>query len=153
MMHEIHHIKNSKRWVKLSLNKRLLMSVVLTLFVFSLRYALHDLLQDRMVFLLFLINAQIIAFYCGATFGFLSLFAGGGLALYYFVEPYQSFSILTSDDALRLTGYFMVSMLSIIMIEYLQRARYATLLLLMMSQSRYHCLVRLNQYLMHIQKK
>lgn len=129
------------------------MTLLITGGVFILRYILHAYLGGRHAFLPFLVAAQIIAFFYGYQFGFLALILGAVLGAYYFVPPYGTFTPPTPGDLIVLTGFFIATVISIVLIEHLRRSRYANRLLLMLSQSRYNCLLRLDNHRLHLQRR
>ncbi|MGZ5819172.1 MAG: DUF4118 domain-containing protein [Burkholderiaceae bacterium] len=129
------------------------MTLLITSVVFIVRYILHSYLGSRMAFLPFLLTAQVIAFFYGYQFGFFTLVLGALLGAYYFIPPFGSFSLPTGEDLILLGGYFIASGVSIVMIEHLRRSRYSNRLLLMMSQSRYNCLLRLDNHRLHLQRR
>ena len=129
------------------------MAILITGAVFLARSILHPYLLDRLAFLPFIFAAQIIAFFYGASSAFLGLICGALLGSYYFTAPFNTLTWPDGEDGIRLGGYFLASFLSIGLIEYLQRARYAARLLLMMSQSRYNCLLRLDNHRLHLQRR
>jgi K+-sensing histidine kinase KdpD len=100
-----------------------------------------------------LVAAQVIAFFYGYQFGFFAIVLGALLAAYYFVPPYGTFTPPTGEDLLVLAGIFVAAIISIILIEHLRRSRYSNRLLLMMSQSRYNCLLRLDNHRLHLQRR
>ena len=129
------------------------MTLLITGGVFSLRYILHAYLGGRHAFLPFLVAAQVIAFFYSYQFGFFALVLGAVIGSYYFTPPYSTFTLPTGEDLIVLTGYFIASAISIILIEHLRRSRYSNRLLLMMSQSRYNCLLRLDNHRLHLQRR
>ncbi|MGZ3237344.1 MAG: DUF4118 domain-containing protein [Burkholderiaceae bacterium] len=129
------------------------MTLLITGGVFTIRYILHAYLAGRVAFLPFLLTAQIIAFFYGYTFGFFALVLGALIGSYFFLPPYNSFTLPTGEDFVILTGYFIASGVAIVMIEHLRRSRYSNRLLLMMSQSRYNCLLRLDNHRLHLQRR
>jgi K+-sensing histidine kinase KdpD len=146
-------INNAKKWVPFSLPHRLFMTLLIISGVFILRYFLHAFLGGRHAFLPFLVAAQLIAYFYGYQFGLFSIVLGAGLAAYYFVPPYGAFTTLTRGDLIMLVGIFIAAVVSIILIEHLRRSRYSNRLLLMLSQSRYNCLLRLDNHRLHLQRR
>jgi K+-sensing histidine kinase KdpD len=129
------------------------MTLLITGGVFILRYILHAYLGGRHAFLPFLVAAQVIAFFYGYQFGFFALVLGAALGAYYFVPPYGAFTAPTGEDLIVLIGFFIGSSIAIILIEHLRRSRYSNRLLLMLSQSRYNCLLRLDNHRLHLQRR
>jgi K+-sensing histidine kinase KdpD len=129
------------------------MTLLITSGIFILRYILHAYLGGRHAFLPFLVTAQLIAFFYGYPFGFLALLLGAALGSYYFVPPFGAFTAPTGEDLIVLIGIFIAAAISIILIEHLRRSRYSNRLLLMMSQSRYNCLLRLDNHRLHLQRR
>jgi K+-sensing histidine kinase KdpD len=121
--------------------------------IFILRYILHAYLGGRHAYLPFLVAAQLIAFFYGYQFGFFAILLGAGLASYYFVPPYGTFTAPTGEDLIVLIGIFLAAVVSIVLIEHLRRSRYSNRLLLMLSQSRYNCLLRLDNHRLHLQRR
>lgn len=129
------------------------MTLLITGGVFILRYIVHAYLGGRHAYLPFLVAAQVITFFYGFQFGFFALVLGSLLASYYFVKPYNTFTPPTFEDLIVLAGIFIAAGISIILIEHLRRSRYSNRLLLMLSQSRYNCLLRLDNHRLHLQRR
>ena len=152
MSKAIGQIRNAKKWVAFSWSHRLIMTLAITGLVFGIRVILHPYLHERLAFLPFIFAAQIVAFFYGASFALFALILGALLGSYYFIPPDNEFGWPDGEDGIRLTGYFLASFIGIVLIEYLRRARYAARLLLM-SQSRYNCLLRLDNHRLHLQRR
>src|SRR4051812_36929146 len=116
-------MKNANRWAPHGLRP-----YVIALFALAIAYfvrdVLHGFLRGQSPYFSFVIANFLVGAYCGivpalfvATFGFL-------IALYFFVPPYDSFEIITFSDFIGLIGYVSVSLVGLILIEWLQRARH-----------------------------
>ena len=104
---------------------------------FFLRLELRPVLNSAFSYTFFYIATLVVCFYTGVGPSLFILVPGALLANYSFVAPYGEFTPLGPDDYQDLVQYFLSGALTLAIIEWLQRARYETQLLLKVSESRY----------------
>jgi len=134
-------IRNTKRWAPGGASPYAF-AIVAVVIAFTVRFALHPLLQGRFAFLFFTIAALLIEFYAGL--GPALLVVAGGLVIggYFFVPPFNSFDIPEGFDLVTIGLYLTIALVGIILIESLQRSRYEAQLLQEVAQSHLEMLER-----------
>ena len=101
-----------------------------------------------MPYQLFFYAACLTTFYLGGGAGALIVIIGNVLGSYFFVDPLLEFTAPNNRDIILITNYLASSLFVITVIEYLQRARYKSELLLLVAESRYKTMLfRENQRL------
>lgn len=146
-------LKNSARWVNTPRKIRLLSTFVVVAACFLLRQALDSVLKPYMPTEVFLVGSLIVAFFYGYIPGLIALVTGWLLGLYFFVEPYGELSAIDTLDLIVTADDFVIGLAGIAMIEFLQRTRYSMRLMLMVSDSRYRSLLRLDNHRVHHQRQ
>jgi len=101
----------------------------------------------------FLFGSLLVAFMYGYAPALLSLVSGWLLGMYFFVEPYSELSAISTLDLIVTADDFIIGLVGIAMIEFLQRTRYSMRLMLMVSASRYRSLLRLDNHRIHHQRQ
>jgi PAS domain S-box-containing protein len=134
-------IRNAKRWAPRSASVYLGVASGF-LVAFGLRLVLHPVLEDHYPFVLFSMCALLVEFFAGLWPALTVTIAGFFLGLYFFVPPYDSFEIPTVEDAVYIFGYFVVALLGIGLIEWLQRTKYEARLLTDLAHSQLEMLKR-----------
>jgi K+-sensing histidine kinase KdpD len=64
------------------------------------------------------------------------------LAFYFFVPPFDSYDLPTPQDGFVFMSYILIALVSVAIIEWLQRERYKAILLSRVSDSRYRLLAQ-----------
>ena len=146
-------LKNSARWVNTSRKIRLLNTFIVVAACFLIRQALDGILKPYMPTEIFLVGSLIIAFLYGYVPGLIALVTGWLMGLYFFVEPYGELSAIDTLDLIVTADDFVIGLAGIAMIEFLQRTRYSMRLMLMVSDSRYRSLLRLDNHRIHHQRQ
>ena len=102
----------------------------------TLRLALHPFMGGHFRFVFFWFAALLICGYAGIWYGLSVAIGGLGLAFYFFVPPYGSFSPLESSDLASITVYVLNTSVLLILIEWLRRSRHETRLLMLETKYR-----------------
>ncbi len=130
-------IHNSAKWCKFSRVQCYGLAALAYAAVLLLCLILHPLLDQPYLYHLFFLTSYIATMYLGGGPGFMIILLGIVSSSYFFVAPYWQFSGIDTNDLLAFGNYLFSSVLVIIGIEYMQRARYKSELLLMVADSRY----------------
>ena len=129
-------LRNARAWAPRTSVKWL---VVVAAFVGTLiiRMALHEYLESRYPLLFFTLATLVVHFFFGllpaVALAVISLPAG----IYLFVPPYFSFDMPTTDDLFTVGYYIGSTILFMVLIQYLRRAQYQSVLLSEIAESRY----------------
>ena len=97
----------------------------------ALRYLLHPFMGGHFRFVFFWLAALLVGAYAGIRYGFFVAISGLVLAFYFFVPPYRSFSALDATDLASITVYLLNVASLLILIEWLQRSKYETRILML----------------------
>ena len=146
-------VRNATRWSKTSKIKRYLFSIIIFAAIFVLRLLLHPLLGKYMPYQLFFYAGCVTAFFWGGGAGAVIVALGTVVGSYFFVEPYLQFTMPNGRDVVLLFNYLVSCFLVIVTIEYLQRARYKSELLLRVSESRYKTLLHRDNQRMLLERQ
>jgi PAS domain S-box-containing protein len=102
----------------------------------ALRYMLHPFMGGHFRFVFFWLAALLVCAYAGIRYGFFVAISGLVLAFYFFVPPYRSFSALEATDLAAITVYLLNTSVLLILIEWLQRSKYQTRILMLETEYR-----------------
>ena len=130
------YFKNSRLWVQHSSLIVFRDSILIALSAFLIRYTLHDVIQPYAVFHFFIVACVIVAIRYGYKAALLSLLASYLLGNYFFVKPYGQFGEITTSDLIQAFNFFLVTLVSIVVIEKLQRTIYSQKLLIKVMKDR-----------------
>jgi K+-sensing histidine kinase KdpD len=130
-------IQNSKSWVKYSFRQALAGSGLILLSAFLIRYALQPLIEPYAPFHFFIVACLFIAYVYGYQFALLGTFVSAFFGSYFFVKPYFSFDIATASDIIQFINFASVTLISVFIIEHLQRTLYARRMVLKIMESRH----------------
>ena len=133
--------KNSRLWVSHTPLVAARDSVLILLGTFTLRYSLHDFIEPYGAFHFFMVACLFVAVRYGYKAAFLCLFASYFLGNYFFIHPYGQFGEVTLSDFIQAFDFFLVTAVSIGVIEKLQRTIYAQKLLIHVMQDRQRSLL------------
>jgi K+-sensing histidine kinase KdpD len=105
--------------------------------VFLARLLVHEYLGPQNPLLFFTIATMVVHFFLGlgpaVVFALLSLPTG----VYFFVPPYFSFEGIEAADLNRIGTFIAYTALYMVLIQYLRRAQYQSVLLAEIAESRY----------------
>ncbi|MEB0013765.1 DUF4118 domain-containing protein [Glaciimonas sp. GNP009] len=137
-------LKNSRTWKQSGLNSIgiCLLGFALT---FCLRYVLNSILDESMSMLFFAINCIVMACFFGFWHSTGLLIISFPTAFFFFRKPYYSFEAIAVKDLYIIIIYATIILLSSWIIEWLQRERYAAVLLQRVSETRYQLLIESDQ--------
>jgi len=130
-------IQNSKSWVKYSFADALLGSAAILLGAFMARYALQTLLEPYAPFHFFIVACLFIAYHYGYKFALVATLMSALLGSFFFVKPYFSFDIATTADIIQFINFTSVTVISVLIIEGLQRSIYERQMVLKLMESRH----------------
>lgn len=97
----------------------------------ALRQVLHPFMGEHFRFVFFWFAALLVCAYAGIWYGAFVAVAGLVLAFYFFVPPYRSFSALEANDLASITVYVLNTSALLVLIEWLQRSKNHTRLLML----------------------
>ena len=146
-------LKNSAHWVEQSVKIRAIHTFLIVAACFLFRSAADDFLRPYLPTEVFLFGSLVVAFLYGYVPALVSLVAGWLLGLYFFVEPEGQLSSISALDLSLTANSFVTGLAGIGMLEYLQRTRYSKRLMLMVSESRYRSLLKLDNHRVHHQRQ
>lgn len=109
---------------------------------FGMRYALQPLLQRHLPLLTFMIAALLVEFFAGLWPALLVTASGLVIGAYFFVPPVHTLAIPEARDLIFIVYYLSITLLGIVLVESLQRAKYAVQLLNEVALSRLDMLER-----------
>ena len=102
----------------------------------ALRHVLHPFMGGHFRFVFFWLAALLVGAYAGIRYGFFVAISGLVLAFYFFVPPYRSFSALEATDLASITVYVLNTSVLLVVIEWLQRSKYETRILMLETKYR-----------------
>jgi len=109
---------------------------------FCVRFSLHEFLQGNLPMTFFIVNTIFIALKFGYGPSLLTIALSIPLAFYFFVPPFDSYDLPTPQDGFVFMSYILIAIVSVAIIEWLQRERYKAILLSRVSDSRYRLLAQ-----------
>ena len=146
-------LKNAAHWVDSSVKVRAVHTLLIVAACFLFRSAADNFLRPSLPTEIFVFGSLIVAFLYGYVPALVSLVAGWLLGLYFFVEPEGQLSSISALDLSLTANSLVTGLVGIGMIEYLQRTRYSKRLMLMVSESRYRSLLKLDNHRVHHQRQ
>ena len=132
---------------------RTLHTILIVFACFAIRWLFQDFLNPYLPTEFFFLGAMLVALRYGYIPGFISLSIGWLIGLYFFVEPYGQFTGISKSDIVLTVDDFVTGVAGIAVMEYLQRTRYSQKLMLMVSNSRYRSLLKLDNHRIHHQRQ
>jgi PAS domain S-box-containing protein len=102
----------------------------------ALRYALNSLAGEHFRFVFFWFAALLVGVYGGIWYGAFVAIGGLVLAFYFFVPPYRSFSAFEASDLSSITIYVLNTSALLLLVEWLQRSKHETRLLMLETKYR-----------------
>lgn len=129
-------LKNARAWAPRSPLRWPLAAAALLMAVL-LRLAMHDLLGPQFPLITFTIAVLLVQFFLGLGPGLFVALAGLLVGIYLFIPPYNAFTLPTSDDLLLIAYFVVTTGLFMVLIQYLRRALYQSVLLSEIADSRY----------------
>ncbi|HEY6824626.1 MAG TPA: DUF4118 domain-containing protein [Steroidobacteraceae bacterium] len=129
-------LRNSRAWAPRT-GVKWAAVVIAFLAALILRLALQDHLGPRYPLLFFTMVTLLVHFFYGLLPAIVLALVSLPTGIYLFVPPYVSFDLPTADDLLRVVNYIVVTIIFMVLIQYLRRAQYQAVLLYEIAESRY----------------
>ena len=146
-------IQNAKSWCRHSKRLTYGASFLMFLLTTAILYTGGEAFFSANPYKFYFIFGAILAFFFGFWPALLYVMAGSFYANFYFVKPYGEF-VLGWDYLQQFLLNLLLGLTCIVLIEFLQRERFKSRLLLMVSESRYLILLhRDNRLLNEIKRK
>ena len=137
-------IRNAKRWKETGTRPLFICSLGF-LFAFLLRQILAPILDDSMSMLLFALNCIAMGYLFGYIYSIWLLAVSLPTSLIFFRKPYYLIDGLNQHDMFYIFIYSVIIITSAVIIEWLQRERYAAELQQRVSETRYKLLIESDQ--------
>jgi K+-sensing histidine kinase KdpD len=134
-------LHNAKRWAPRGA-WRYGVAIVGALAAFGARQLLHPVLETHMPALFFTITAVLVGFRLGLGPAGLVVLIGVPVADYFFVPPYSNFGYFDKEDLILFIGFPSVTLMLLVMIEWLRRTQHEARLLGEVARSRHEMLKR-----------
>jgi K+-sensing histidine kinase KdpD len=115
------------------------------IFAFLLRQLLTPFLDESLSMLLFTINCIVMSYLFGYAYSIVLLCVSLPTSLFFFRKPYYLIDGLNTHDIFYVVVYAAIIGLSSLLIELLQRERYAAVLQQRVSETRYKLLIESDQ--------
>jgi K+-sensing histidine kinase KdpD len=137
-------LKNAKSWRPQGL-RPLYTSIVGFVAAFGLRYALAPFVDEALSMLFFAVNCIVISYLFGFVYSMGLLAVSIPTAMFFFRKPFYTMDGLEDKDIFMIVVYTVIIMTASIIIEWLQRERYAAVLQQRVSETRYRLLIESDQ--------
>ncbi len=128
-------LKNARAWAPRG-RSRWLWAFVAFLVAFLLRLALHQFIGPRFPLVFFTLATILVHFIYGLGPALFIALAAFPLANYAFVPPYFEWDLPDYQDLLLISYYLCTTALLMVLIQYLRRAQYQSVLLAEIAESR-----------------
>jgi K+-sensing histidine kinase KdpD len=145
--------KNAKRWAAGSPGLRLGVALLITIAAFAIRKTIHPYVQPHVPFHFVVAAAIVTEFFAGLVPAIVSLIIGMALGFYYFLKPYNSFSVPTEHDFIIMIINVIIAMMAILLLEYLRRSQYSTKLTVGVVNSQRRSLLEVYNQMLFQQRK
>ena len=146
-------IQNSKSWVKYSFGDAVLGSCAIFLCAFVVRYALQPLIEPYAPFHFFIVACLFIAYLYGYHMALAATLLSAFVGSFFFVKPYFTFTSTGVTDVIQFINFTSVTLISVLVIEKLQRTVYARQMVLKIMESRYKISLYRENDRIHYSKK
>ena len=128
-------LRNARAWAPRN-PTRWLWAVAAFLIAFLLRLALHDVLGPRLPLVFFTLATILVHFFYGLGPALLIAAVALPVADYAFIPPYFVFELPDAEDLVLVVYYICTTALLMVLIQYLRRAQYQSVLLAEIAESR-----------------
>jgi K+-sensing histidine kinase KdpD len=129
-------LRNARAWAPRT-PVRWIVAFLVFLAAFLVRYALHDLLGPRFPLVLFTVATVGVHFFYGLAPAVVLALASVPVADFFFVPPYLELSVPDAEDGILLSFYVLSTVVYMVLIQYLRRAQYQSVLLAEIAESRH----------------
>lgn len=133
-------LKNARAWAPRTPLKWV---VALAAFLAAVlaRLLLHDTVGPQYPLIFFTLATLLVHFYFGLAPALVVALVSLPVGTYLFVPPYHSFGVPDSEDLMLVSYYVVSTALLMVLIQYLRRALYQSVLLAEIADSRYLMLI------------
>jgi K+-sensing histidine kinase KdpD len=129
-------LRNARAWAPHT-PMRWLAALAAFIAAFMLRAVLHDVLGPRFPLLFFTAATVLVHFFYGLAPAVVVALVSLPVADYFFIPPYLEFEFPDQEDAFLITFYVASTAVFMVLIQYLRRAQYQSVLLSEIAESRY----------------
>ena len=133
------------QWCTRSPKEAAIVSVAALLLAFIVRMALHPWLKDGIPTFTFLLTTFFIAKRYGYRWGIFVTVTGFLTAVYFFVQPYNSFEMPALEDLYRMLFFFSIALVTIFVFEKTNRDQYEAEIHAKKAGERYSELVQMDR--------
>jgi K+-sensing histidine kinase KdpD len=137
-------LKNARSWKPGGVRPVLICALGFVL-AFALRHLLRPFLDESMSMLFFSINCIVMSYLFGYVYSLGLLAISIPTAMFFFRKPFYIIDDFTRTDVFMVLVYTTIITLTSIIIEWLQRERYAAVLQQRVSETRYRLLIESDQ--------
>lgn len=137
-------LKNAKRWKGPNTNPVFACTCGFAV-AFILRYVLSPFVDEALSMLFFSINCILMSYFFGYVYALGLLLVSIPTALFFFRKPYLILDGLTDKDLFLILVYGSIVILTSMIVEWLQRERYTSVLQQRVSETRYQMLIESDQ--------
>ncbi|MDR9836461.1 DUF4118 domain-containing protein [Herbaspirillum huttiense F1] len=137
-------LKNAKSWRPQGF-RPLYVSTFGFVAAFGLRYALAPFVEESLSMLFFAVNCIVMSYLFGYLYSLGLLAISIPTAMFFFRKPYYTMDGLNDKDIFLILVYMVIVATASIIIEWLQRERYAAVLQQRVSETRYRLLIESDQ--------
>jgi K+-sensing histidine kinase KdpD len=110
-------------------------------FAFCVRFSLQPHMEEALPLFFFQINTIVIAFFYGTGPAMLTVALSIPLMSYFFMEPFDEFTVLDTRDITILFVYATYTLLVCFLVEWLRREQYNAKMAILVSETRFKLLV------------
>jgi K+-sensing histidine kinase KdpD len=137
-------LKNAKSWRPQGF-RPLYVSAFGFVAAFGLRYALAPFVDEALSMVFFAVNCIVMSYLFGCVYSLGLLAISIPTAMFFFRKPFYTMDGLNDKDIFMILVYTIIVVTASVIIEWLQRERYAAVLQQRVSETRYRLLIESDQ--------
>ncbi|WP_209443015.1 DUF4118 domain-containing protein [Herbaspirillum frisingense] len=137
-------LKNAKSWRPQGF-RPLYVSAFGFVAAFGLRYALAPFVDEALSMVFFAVNCIVMSYLFGCVYSLGLLTISIPTAMFFFRKPFYTMDGLNDKDVFMILVYTIIVVTASVIIEWLQRERYAAVLQQRVSETRYRLLIESDQ--------
>ncbi|MDR6582782.1 hypothetical protein HBH1_01284 [Herbaspirillum sp. BH-1] len=137
-------LKNAKSWRPQGF-RPLYVSAFGFVAAFGLRYALAPFVDEALSMVFFAVNCIVMSYLFGCVYSLGLLSISIPTAMFFFRKPFYTMDGLNDKDVFMILVYTIIVVTASVIIEWLQRERYAAVLQQRVSETRYRLLIESDQ--------
>ncbi|UIN19549.1 DUF4118 domain-containing protein [Herbaspirillum frisingense] len=137
-------LKNAKSWRPQGF-RPLYVSAFGFVAAFGLRYALAPFVDEALSMVFFAVNCIVMSYLFGCVYSLGLLAISIPTAMFFFRKPFYTMDGLNDKDVFMILVYTIIVVTASVIIEWLQRERYAAVLQQRVSETRYRLLIESDQ--------